>query len=80
MSRTTDSLPAEQRQAGIERAHRAWVIERGEEPTVRELADVVGVTPSTISLQLRKMRTRGLDLPTRGHRPSAYCRHCGGEL
>ncbi|MFI7009986.1 ArsR family transcriptional regulator [Streptomyces sp. NPDC050145] len=78
MTRTL--LPAAIRQEGIETAYRNFVADQGDEPTVRQLADRVGVTPSTISLHLRLMRERGIDLPTRGHRQYRSCPHCGGEL
>ncbi|WP_306324123.1 MULTISPECIES: winged helix-turn-helix domain-containing protein [unclassified Streptomyces] len=78
MTRTSqDWAPAAVRQAAIERAHRDLVVELGEDPTVRELADRVGLAPSTISLQLRRMRATGLDIRTRGPRASRRCPHCG---
>jgi DNA-binding MarR family transcriptional regulator len=80
MSRTTTSLPADMRQASIERAHRELLLKLDGEPSVRELADAVGVTPSTISLQLKKMRERGIDIRTRGWRRRRMCPHCGGDL
>ncbi|MFZ3569446.1 LexA family protein [Streptomyces sp. BH034] len=72
--------PAAVRQAAIERAHREWLLQHGIEPNVRELADAVGVSPSTVSLQLKKMRARGITIRTRGWRSSRHCPHCGGDL
>ncbi|MFZ3573280.1 hypothetical protein ACOKM5_40760 [Streptomyces sp. BH097] len=45
-----------------------------------EPADAVGITPSTISLQLKKMRARGIDIRTRGWRRRRMRPHCGGDL
>ncbi|MFJ9128912.1 ArsR family transcriptional regulator [Streptomyces sp. NPDC102340] len=80
MSRTIHSQPADIRQAGIEAAYRELLLKLDGEPSVRELADAVGVTPSTISLQLKKMRERGIDIRTRGWRRRRMCPHCGGDL
>ncbi|NEB77584.1 MarR family transcriptional regulator [Streptomyces sp. SID14478] len=80
MARTQHWKPAAVRQAAIERAHRTWMIEQGDEPTVRDLTESVGVDPSTISLQLKRMRARGLELPTRGYRPGRRCPYFGEEL
>ncbi|MCX4827159.1 transcriptional regulator [Streptomyces sp. NBC_01016] len=80
MSRTIHSQPADMRQAGIEQAYRELLLKLEGEPSVRELADAVGVTPSTISLQLKKMRERGIDIRTRGWRRRRMCPHCGGDL
>ncbi|MGP3775426.1 helix-turn-helix domain-containing protein [Streptomyces sp. SDT5-1] len=80
MSRTQTSMPADQRQAGIERAHRELLLKLDGEPSVRELADAVGVSPSTVSLQLKLMRRRGIDIRTRGWRRRRMCPHCGGDL
>lgn len=81
MARTSQHWePAEVRQAAIEQAHRDWMVENGIEPNVRELADAVKLSPSTISLQLKKMRARGVDIRTRGWRPLVQCPHCGGDL
>ncbi|MFJ8957303.1 LexA family protein [Streptomyces sp. NPDC102381] len=72
--------PSAVRQAEIEQAHRDWLVEHGIEPNVRELAEAVGVTASTISYQLKRMRARGVDIRTRGWRPLVQCPHCGGDL
>ncbi|MGD6742995.1 helix-turn-helix domain-containing protein [Streptomyces sp. BH106] len=80
MSRTIHSQPAHMRQASIEHAHRELMLKLDGEPSVRELADAVGVSPSTISLQLKLMRARGVDIRTRGWRRRRQCPHCGGDL
>jgi DNA-binding MarR family transcriptional regulator len=69
--------PTEVRQEAIQRAHREWMVEYGEEPRVSDLATKVGVAPSTISLQLKRLRAAGVDIRTRGPRASRKCRHCG---
>ncbi|MFD9003655.1 winged helix-turn-helix domain-containing protein [Streptomyces sp. NPDC059582] len=41
------------------RAHREWVATYAEEPSVRELAAAVGLSPSTVSHHLARMRAAG---------------------
>ncbi|MFE2157066.1 LexA family protein [Streptomyces lydicus] len=68
--------PAAERRNDLLRTQRAWIAEYGEEPSVRELAEAVGVSPSTASLHLTRMREDGIDIGTRGVR-SRRCPHCG---
>lgn len=56
---------------------REWIAERGEAPSVRELAAAVGLTSSSsVAYHLRRLRERGLVVQTRGRR-SGRCPHCG---
>ncbi|MFG2141884.1 LexA family protein [Streptomyces sp. NPDC048650] len=68
--------PAAERRSDLLRRQRAWIAEYGEEPSVRELAEAVGISPSTASLHLTRMREDGIDIGTRGVR-SRRCPHCG---
>ncbi|WP_189856375.1 ArsR family transcriptional regulator [Streptomyces noursei] len=68
--------PASERRSELLRRQRAWVAEYGEEPSVRELAKAAGVSPSTASLHLKRMREDGVDIGTRGVR-SRRCPYCG---
>ncbi|MFE0762867.1 LexA family protein [Streptomyces smyrnaeus] len=57
-------------QERIVRAAREFVVERGVPPTMRELADAVGLSStSTIAYHLRRMREDGRAVETRGGRP-----------
>ncbi|MFD9006194.1 LexA family protein [Streptomyces sp. NPDC059582] len=56
MARGADRQPATERRAALLRAHREWVAAHGEEPSVRELSAVVGLSPSTVSHHLTRTR------------------------
>ncbi|MGW1727999.1 LexA family protein [Streptomyces sp. NPDC002306] len=60
----------------LARAHREWIAAYGEDPSVRELADAVGLSPSTVSHHLIRMRAAGTEVAIRGWR-SRRCPHCG---
>ncbi|MFD4479459.1 winged helix-turn-helix transcriptional regulator [Streptomyces sp. NPDC058471] len=75
MTRTVRK-PAAERRSDLLRRQRAWVAEYGEEPSVRELAESVGISASTASLYLKQMRADGTDIGTRGVR-SRRCPYCG---
>jgi repressor LexA len=65
------------RQLQILRSVREWIAEHGETPSVRELAEVVGVSSSSsVAYHLRRMREQGIEVDTRGRR-SGRCPYCG---
>lgn len=64
------------RQVCLLRSARAWIAEYGESPSMRELAAAAGISVSTVSYQLKRMREQGVAIETRG-RPSRRCPHCG---
>ncbi|MFZ3555824.1 LexA family protein [Streptomyces sp. BH055] len=55
-----------ERQRDLLHAYSGWIAEYGEAPTVRDLATAVGVSPSTVSLHVRRMRAAGTDVSTCG--------------
>jgi repressor LexA len=56
---------------------REWVAEYGENPSVREIGDRVGLSStSSVAYHLRRMRERGVQVETRG-RTGGRCAHCG---
>lgn len=64
-------------QERILRAAREFLIERGEPPTMRQLADAVGLSStSTVSYHLQQIRERGLTVETRG-KATGRCPLCG---
>ncbi|MFG3255299.1 LexA family protein [Streptomyces sp. NPDC048172] len=66
-------------QERILRAARGFVAERGVHPTMRELADAVGLSStSTVAYHLRRMREVGPVVETRG-RSLRPCPLCGAE-
>ncbi|WP_326692360.1 MULTISPECIES: winged helix-turn-helix transcriptional regulator [unclassified Streptomyces] len=65
-----------EQQERILRAARKIIVERGEPPTMRELADAVGLSSaSTVAYHLQRLRERGLSVETRG-RSTGRCPLC----
>ncbi|WP_218929561.1 hypothetical protein [Streptomyces sp. Rer75] len=65
-----------EQQERILRAAREFMIERGDPPTMRELADVGLSSTSTVTYHLKRIRERGLPVETRS-RATGRCPLCG---
>ncbi|MFJ8955244.1 winged helix-turn-helix transcriptional regulator [Streptomyces sp. NPDC102384] len=68
--------PVADRQQDLLHAYNEWIAKYGEEPTVRDLAMAVGLSPSTVSLYVRRMRADGIEVSTRGGL-RRRCPRCG---
>nr|WP_188277575.1 hypothetical protein [Streptomyces sp. CBMA152] len=65
-------------QTHLTRAARNRVTDHGEAPSVRELAAAVGLSStSSVAYELKRMKTLGVVVETRGHRRADRCPHCG---
>ncbi|MGD6757313.1 winged helix-turn-helix transcriptional regulator [Streptomyces sp. BH105] len=76
MSRPALRQSIAERQRDLLHAYNEWIAEYGEEPTARDLATAVGVSPSTVSLHVRRMRADGIEVSTRGGL-RRRCPRCG---
>ncbi|MGW1727978.1 LexA family protein [Streptomyces sp. NPDC002306] len=68
MTRGPHRQPATERPGALLRAHREWVTAYGEDPSLRELADAVGLSPSTVSHHLTPPDAGRTEIATRGWR------------